>query len=431
MGDSFVRRSKVFVVCAFAGAAVLALSACSSSGKATSGSSAAGGSGGSSAGGSAGASGGSSSSASGGKPIKVGVITDTTGGGASGFQTTETGIKAYFNAVNAAGGVNGQKIEYVMADSQTSPAATLSATQKLVQTDKVFAILSVTSTWYAAEAYALKEGVPVVGAGFDGNEWSDPKNTNLFQVTGVNDYSKVYANTGQFFKTEGVTTCGAFGYSDSPSSAKGSQNDVKSCQAAGLKAGPVALIAFGSTDVAPTALSMKKAGVDGVDMGVDPSSGFALGAALRTVGAQTKVVLNATGYGGDLLQSSAAVTAAQGYYFSSSGQPIEQNTPATQTLKKNLAAVGYNGTPTYAIQSAYFAAAGFVAGLKATGANPSRQQFMDSLRKVSDFDADGLLSPEKINFNDYAPAQSCMWVVKLEGKTFTPVTGSPFCAGTI
>jgi branched-chain amino acid transport system substrate-binding protein len=176
---------------------------------------------------------------------------------------------------------------------------------------------------------------------------------------------------------------------------------------------------------------MKNAGVDGVYMPIDPNTGFALAGALRTIGAKTKVVLLATGYGGDLLQSSAAVAAAQGFYFSSSGTPIEEVTPATTKLKANLAAVGYNSTPTYAIQSAYQAASGFVAGLNASGPNPTRSAYMAALRKVNNFDEEGLLSPLKVDFSNYAPNKSCLWPVQLEGKQFIPVKGSPFCSGTI
>ena len=52
---------------------------------------------------------------------------------------------------------------------------------------------------------------------------------------------------------------------------------------------------------------------------------------------------------------------------------------------------------------------------------------MKSLRGVSDFDADGLLSPEKIDFSNYEPTQSCQWLVTLQDKKFVPVDGSPFC----
>jgi branched-chain amino acid transport system substrate-binding protein len=393
----------------------LAMTACSSS---------------SNSGGSGGSSGGSGSSQTGGT-IKLGVITDSSGVAASGFSTTETGIKAYVNSVNAAGGVNGKKLEYVMADSTSTPAGALTAVQKLVQTDKVFAIINVSSDFYGAYAYTLKQGVPVVGGSFDGPEWTDPKNTNLFAAEGVTDYSSVYTTQGDYFKTRGVTSCGSMGYSSSPSAQKSASAAQKSCQHAGLKDGYLTQVAFGSTDMGAIALAMKNAGVDGIYLPVVPNTGFALAASLRQIGVKPKSFVLATGYGSDLLASSAAVTAAQGFEFSSAGEPVEMNTPATQKMVKNLAAVGFTQSPTYAIQTAYGAMSAFVRGLQDAGANPTRDSFMTALRAVKDFDADGLRAPLKIDFSNYSPNQTCSWIVQLEGKKFIPVSGTPTCGTKI
>ncbi|MGX7680812.1 ABC transporter substrate-binding protein [Jatrophihabitans sp. DSM 45814] len=411
-----MRRSKYLAVAAMTVAIGLVATACSSSKSDSGGGSAATG---------------SSSAGQGGGTIKVGVLTDTTGVAASGFQTTEIGIKAYVNSVNAAGGVNGQKIEYVMADSQSTPSGALTAVQKLVQTDKVFAMINVSSDFYGAQAYALKQNLPVIGGSFDGPEWADPKNTNLFAAQGVSDTNAVYSNLGQYFKSQGVTSCGSVGYSSSPSAQKAATGALKSCEAAGLKGGYVTQVAFGSTDVGPIALAMKSAGVDGVYMPVVPNTGFALAGALRQAGVIPKSFLLATGYGSDLLASSAAVTAAQGFDFSSSLQPVEMNTPATQVMVKNLAAVGFTQTPTFAIQTAYAAMAGFVHGLKVAGANPSRETYMKALRGVTDFDVDGLMDPIKVNFSVYSPEKSCSWIVRLQGKKFVPQPNIPYCGNKI
>src|SRR6202000_1061853 len=101
------------------------------------------------------------------------------------------------------------------------------------------------------------------------------------------------------------------------SASKSAGASSKSCTAAGLKTAGPQLVSFGSTDMAPVALKMKSAGVDGVWLGTVPNTGFALAGALRTAGDTPKVFLMATGYGGDLLSSSAAVTAAQGFEVSS------------------------------------------------------------------------------------------------------------------
>jgi branched-chain amino acid transport system substrate-binding protein len=379
--------------------------------------------------GSAGAS--TSTPATGTGSIKIGIITDLTGPSSSGFITTEKGIKAYADGVNKAGGINGQTITYTVGDTASTANGALTAAQKLVQSDKVFAIVEVSAFFYGAEPYLLKAGVPVVGGGFDSVEWTDPKNSNLFDAVGVTDYTKVPLAEGQFFKSQGVTKCGAVGYSDSPSSSASVKAFNKSCTIAGMDSAFTQNVPFGTTDVGALAIKIKSAGVDGLFYSTVPNTAFALNAALRQLGVTLKVAALPTGYGGDLLESSAAVTAAQGDFFSTVGLPAEANTPATQKRAANLTAVGVSGPPTFAEQEAYLAMSGFAAGLKAAGPSPSREKFSSSLRAINDFDADGLLAPEKVSFSNYSPSQVCEFYVKLQDKTFQNVSGSPFCAGVV
>jgi branched-chain amino acid transport system substrate-binding protein len=404
-------RKRVLIATAAAVTLVTALSACSSSK-----------SGGSS-------NPGSTSSTSG--TIKIGVLTDLSGPASSGFTSTEKGIKAYVNSLNAAGGVNGQKVSYVMGDSTSTAAGALTVTEKMVQTDKVFAIVEVSTVAYGAQPYLLRQGIPMVGGGFDSLLWTDPKQTNLFDTVGVTNYNKVPQAEGQFFKSQGVTKCGAVGYQDSISSSSSIKAFNKSCQNAGLQSVFTQNVPFGSTDMGAVALKVKSAGVDGLFYSTVPNTAFALNAALRQIGVTLKVASLPTGYGGDLLESSAAVTAAQGDFFSSVGLPIEANTTATKKEAADLAAVGVTGSPTFAEQHAYIAMSAFAAGLKASGANPSRAKFTTSLRAVTDFNADGLLDPQKVSFSDFDPAQSCYYYVKLEGSSFKSVTGSPFCGPVV
>jgi branched-chain amino acid transport system substrate-binding protein len=362
--------------------------------------------------------------------IKIGVMTDSTGMASSAYQTTEKGIKAYVDAVNAAGGVNGRKLSYVISDTTSTTSGALTAAQKLVQSDKVFAVISVSALFFAAEPYLLQQNVPVVGYGFDGPEWADKKNANLFAAL-VNDFDKVYTTMGEYLKSRGATACAAIGYADSPSSKKAASGSLKSCEHAGLRSAYVNQISTGTTDVGPIALAIKQSGADAVYLPIDPSTGFAIAGALQQLGVKLKSLVFATGYGGDLLASSAAVKAAQGYQFGSIGQPVEMNTPATQKFVKDLAAVGVATTPTFAEQASYLAMSAFVAGLRAAGADPTQSSFMSALRGVKNFDADGLISPLKRDFSDYAPTQTCVWVVELSGQKFTPEPNTPTCGTQI
>ncbi|HEX4659644.1 MAG TPA: ABC transporter substrate-binding protein, partial [Streptosporangiaceae bacterium] len=197
----------------------------------------------------------------------------------------------------------------------------------------------------------------------------------------------------------------------------------------GLKSGYLnTQFPFGSTNVGPIALAMKNAGVDWLFLPTDPSTSFALVVALHLLGVKLKASLLPNGYGGDLLASKPAVAAAQGIDFETIGQPGEANTPATQQRAADLARVGVTGPPTFAEQEAYLALTAFVAGLKAGGPNPTRQSFMAAMSKITNYDAGGLLAPEKIAFRNYTPASGCLWVAQLKGSKFFVVPGTPICS---
>ncbi len=374
---------------------------------------------------SAGGTGGGSSA---GGTIKIGVISDYTGVASSSFATNDNGVKAYIKRVNAEGGINGHKLEYVRGDTASSPTGALTAAQKLVQVDKVFAIVENSSYFYGAEPFLLKEKVPVVGSGIDGPIWSDPKNTNLFTATGVSnsDYSQVAF--GQFAKQVGVTKCGSIAYAGSESAAHAAMGYVQSCQRAGLQAGYLNTeLPFGTTDVGAIALAIKKSGIDGIYLPLVPSTSFALLGALKQLGVKLKSALLPTGYGGDLLANKAGVQAAQGYDFQVVGVPAEAQTAATKRRAADLAAVGVTTPPTFAEQESYLSMVAFGAGLKAAGDKPTPESFLEAMNNLKNYDGEGLMAPQTISFHEYVPKELCTWFVRLEGETFKIHENMPIC----
>jgi ABC-type branched-subunit amino acid transport system substrate-binding protein len=67
-------------------------------------------------------------------------------GEAAAFGSVAPGAKAYFDYVNAKGGVFGRKISYIYYDDAYNPAQTVQLTRKLVEQDKVFAIFGSVGT---------------------------------------------------------------------------------------------------------------------------------------------------------------------------------------------------------------------------------------------------------------------------------------------
>jgi branched-chain amino acid transport system substrate-binding protein len=379
-------------------------------------------------------SGGSSTTSTGGsasagaKVIKFGVLYDVTGPASSGQATVLQGVNAYVNRVNAAGGVDGYKLQYVVADTTSTPTGALTAAQKLVQQNGVFAIVEHSAVFYGAEPYLLRAGVPVVGSAIDGPIWGDPKDTNIFASVGVLDENYMEVAQGTFMKSQGVTKCASIGYTGLVSSQLSATGFVKACEVAGLKSGYLnTQLPLGSTNVGPLALAIKNSGADGLYLPVLPSTAFALVAALRQLGAKPKAILIPDAYGGDLLASKVGTEIAQGVDFISIGVPKEAGTPGTKQMAADLAKVGVTGDPTVAEQFAYLDMSAFVAGLRAAGPNSTRASFIKALSQLTNYDAGGLLAPNKIAFHDHTPSTECLWVAQLDGAQFHVVPGSPVC----
>lgn len=80
-----------------------------------------------------------------GEAIKVGFSGPLTGNAASVGQDYLNGVNLYFDKVNAAGGINGQKIEVIAEDDQADPKNSTTVAQKLVDAGVVAVIGPLTS----------------------------------------------------------------------------------------------------------------------------------------------------------------------------------------------------------------------------------------------------------------------------------------------
>lgn len=116
--------------------------------------------------------------------IRIGMANALTGP-ASGLGTDlKTGATALLTRINAAGGVNGRKIVLVSKDDGYEPKNTASATQALIETDKVFALFGYvgTPTSAAAVPLASRSKVPYLFP-FTGAEFlRNPVNKFVFNV---------------------------------------------------------------------------------------------------------------------------------------------------------------------------------------------------------------------------------------------------------
>ena len=85
-------------------------------------------------------------------PIKLGTLTPLTGAGGPYGPAMVSTVKAVIDEVNAAGGVLGRQLTLVSEDDQTSPEAGVRAARKLIDVDKVSAIMG---TWASSVTTAV------------------------------------------------------------------------------------------------------------------------------------------------------------------------------------------------------------------------------------------------------------------------------------
>jgi branched-chain amino acid transport system substrate-binding protein len=366
-----------------------------------------------------------------GQTITIGLLTDLSGAAASGNKTFEAGINAGLELAKQ----DGYTIKYDVADTQTSPAAALTAAQKLVTQDHVLVVLAQSAIAFAAAPYLLAHHVPVIGVAEDAAEWGT--DTNMFPIGGALHINVVSTTFGQLLKLLGATTVGTLGYGISPSSADSALGATKSAEMAGIKNGYVnANFPFGSTNVQPVAIAMKSAGVNAFYASVDPNTGFALITALRQSGDNLKAAVLPDGYGADTLQAGpGALQAAQNVYFTLGYEPVEMNTPATKQFQSDLTASGTTGVPTYSEYNGYVSVGLLVRALKAAGSNPTQASLLTALSNIHDWDALGLWGGRTVDINNRVDVGSptlCSYVTKLVGTDFQVVAGAaPICGSVI
>jgi branched-chain amino acid transport system substrate-binding protein len=108
--------------------------------------------------------------------IKVGNIMPYSGP-ASAYGTIGKTQAAYFNKINAEGGINGRKINFISYDDSYSPPKAVEQARKLVESDEVLLIFNSlgTPSNSAIQKYMNAKKVPQLFVATGATKWNDPK----------------------------------------------------------------------------------------------------------------------------------------------------------------------------------------------------------------------------------------------------------------
>ncbi len=377
--------------------------------------------------------------------IKLGYITSVTGVSSAGFSDGFAAAEARADVQNAAGGIDGRKIELVQVDDQSTPAGDLAAAQQLVS-QGVFGVVDYSAFTFGGYKVLQEAGLPVTGYSFDGPEWGVEPNSNMFsflppESTAWNGKYYYYNVTGKFLSEIGSKKPAGFAYGISPSSTASikviyegaSQNGLSDCYANYS-------VPFGGVDFTADVLQVKAAGCDSVIGSFVDSSDQALAAAVNNAGLNNVKKLWFTGYDSNSLSTAATRATFQDSYFQN---PIiwDANIPPVGAMLANLAkydpSFHAGDLPDFGTWGSYIATDLMIKGLQLAGQNPTRQSFISHLRQVSAYNAGGVL-PSPTSFTNFGtpqmmPATGCTNFVQLVNGAFVNAdpNQTPVCTGLV
>jgi ABC-type branched-subunit amino acid transport system substrate-binding protein len=353
--------------------------------------------------------------------ITVGTISTQTGPIASNFSSLIYGERAYFDYIDASGGINGRKIDYKYALDDAGSGTTFNQlASTLINQDHVFAITGVATASFAPNYFAEAK-IPTYGYNVTGN-WAGPP--NLFAAGGsVLFYGAEGPEMTYVAKKTHATSVGLLAYGIA-SSAAGCQAGAKGLASAGYKVSYTDYkISYPGTTVATDVQRMKQAGVNLVISCMDVLGNINLARAVQQYGLKTSQLwLN----GNDKSTLQANESLMQGVYFDIQHVPFSAPTSIYPGLKLYLTEMK-KYEPNYvedevALQG-WESASLFAEGVKLAGKNLTQANVVAQTNKLTAFTANGLSSP--VNWKSAGHSGGlppyCDAYIQVKGKQYVPV----------
>ncbi len=311
------------------------------------------------------------------------------------FEGASIGVKAYFAYINSKGGVNGRKLDVDAKDDAFSGQQNETETQEAVSSD--FAMVGSFSLFdgYGCKALAADPAVPNVSVTLDPNAQVLP---NTFSADPTVLGSTL--GTWQYYKKHYPKDLNIGSIVSDTAPAEDQLNgELAAAKSVGYKVAYVDDINPLQSNFTTDVINMRSKGVNAVDLtGIDWQD-----AAIFVENAATQ------NWHPGLIFSGGPVYADQ--FISHAGGPAATNgimigqvfplylgedastVPAVKTFLQYTKKVNSSWVPDLYTLFGWASAQLFVQALQAAGPNPTRGAVIDQLKKITTFDASGMVAP--------------------------------------
>lgn len=319
--------------------------------------------------------------------ILIGQTAGFTGPVGAGVKETTDGAKLYIDAINAKGGVNGQKIELISLDDKFDPKLAAENARKLIEEQNVAAMFLTRGTPHTEAMLPVLEkyGVPLIGPSTGAMVLHQPVKKHVFNVRAT--YQREAEKAVAHLNSMGITRIGIF-YADDSFGADGVAGAQKGLTAAKLQPSVLEKFNRSKPDFGPLAPKVVQTNTQAVIMVASGQAVVDGTKALRAAGSAAQVVTlsnNASsGFIKSLGDNARGVIVTQVF-------PYERSIAYGMVKEaQEMAKAKGAGDISPAMLEGFAAAKVLVEGLRRAGAKPTREKIQTALEGIRKLDIGGL-----------------------------------------
>ncbi len=363
--------------------------------------------------------------------IVVGSLASATGSLSSGFGEIVDGVQAYFDKVNAEGGVYGRKLDLAYQANDTgNPTTDADLARTLVDQDHVFAVVGVGTPFFTGSQFLAQSGTPTFGYVVSSN-WDNAP--TLFGTYGsylnysTSQYDVVYVAKQLHATSVALVSYGV------PASADACEGSAQGLKRAGINVGFEDFnFSIGGSPV-PDVLQMVAHHVDLLVTCMEGSDNLSFARTMHQYGLGSAHAIWFNGYSRQIAADYPSLM--DGVIFLDQHVPFEApgafpgKYPAMVTYLDTMERYEPQWTYDDVAFQGYVNAAQFVAGLKAAGPDLTQAKLVKAINSETAFTAGGLMPP--VNWTlDHTLAGTtsgpyCSAFVEAEDGHYVPVFTQP------
>jgi len=320
--------------------------------------------------------------------ILIGQTVGLTGTAAGTVKEMNQGAAAYFASVNRQGGINGRRIELKILDDQYLPEKAAANAKELVEKDHVFALFQSRGTPQTLAIFPVlaADKVPLIAPSTGAEALHKPVNHWVFNVRAK--YQDEVVKGIEYFNTFGMQNIGLLTYGqDDALGVDGLDGFNKGMAQYRLKPALIEIFPRIHPNVDAVAEKLVKAKLDALVIVSSGQNTIDVIKAIRAHGGKMQIMTLSNNSSEDFIKDLGK--AGEGVIVSQVTPPPDS---ATTRLGQEFMADGKvtGATVSYAAMEGFLSAKVLVEGLRRTGRNLTRENFIRALESMQHVDMGGI-----------------------------------------